>query len=223
MTAPVTPPPDAIMLLGTHCPHCPGVLKNLTELIKSGELGRLQVINLEQHPDDAAQFGVRSVPWVKIGDYELSGAQDMAALRQRIEWTNNASSLAGEFDHLLSNGKANQVIEHIRNDNKSMSVILDLLKDPATILSTRIGIGVIMEEFAGTDLLREYIPQLAKLADHEDARIRADALHYLGLTQSPEAIPVLEKHLDDGDAEVREVAADSLQALREIEKQGDTA
>ncbi len=210
------------MLLGTQCPYCPGVLKNLSELVKTGELGRLQVINLEQHPEAAQTYGVRSVPWVKIGNYELSGAQDIAALRQRIQWASKDSSLAGEFDFLLSDGQAAKVIEHINKDNNALSAILELLGDPATVLSTRIGIGVIMEEYAGTELLKKHIPELTKLAEHNDPRIRADALHYLGLTHNQSAIPVLQQHSDDSDPEVREVVADSLELLQTLENQSDS-
>lgn len=208
-----TSPPDATMLLGTHCPHCPSVLKHLAELIKTGELGRLHIINLEQHPDEAQQYGVRSVPWVKIGKYELSGAQELSALRQRIQWANQQASLTGEFDHLLSEAQAEKVLDRIKSQPETMAAIIELLGDPATVLSTRIGIGVVMEEFAGTELIQQQIPVFAKLATHKDARIRADVLHYLGLTHSKEAIPILQQHIEDKDPEVREAAVDSLEAL----------
>ena len=61
------------MLLGTHCPYCPTVLKELGELVKSGVIGKLVVVNIEQHPEVARELGVRSVPWVRIGPFELEG------------------------------------------------------------------------------------------------------------------------------------------------------
>lgn len=206
-------PPDAIMLLGTHCPHCPGILKNLSDLIKSGELGKLTIINLEQHPEEAQTYGVRSVPWVKIGKYELTGAQELSALRQRIEWAQQEASLAADFDYLLSEAQADKVLQRIKTEPESMKAIIELLGDSATVLSTRIGIGVVMEEFAGTELIKQQIPVFATLAQHKDARIRADVLHYLGLTQSKDAIKVLQQHLGDKNPEVREVVADSLEEL----------
>ena len=50
------------MLLGTHCPYCPTVLKGLGELVKSGVVGKLEAVNIELHPDIARALGVRSVP-----------------------------------------------------------------------------------------------------------------------------------------------------------------
>ena len=79
--------PEALMLLSSHCAHCPGVLDSLSKLIKSGELGSLQVINLEQNPKAMQQYNVRSVPWVRIGKHEFTGAQTIEALQQRIKWT----------------------------------------------------------------------------------------------------------------------------------------
>lgn len=209
-------PPNAIMLLGTSCPHCPGVLKHLSQLIKSGEIGQLQIINLEQHPEAAQEHGVRSVPWVKIGKYQLSGAQDLAALQQRVEWANKDTSLAGEFDYWLSEAQVDKAIDQIKEEPKSISSIIELLGDSATVLSTRIGIGVIMEEFAGSQMLQQLIPNFAELANHDDPRIRSDVLHYLALTESIKAIPVLEKHVNDEDSEVSEVANESLEALRDM-------
>jgi thiol-disulfide isomerase/thioredoxin len=209
-------PPDAIMLLGTHCPHCPAILKHLAELVKTGEIGRLNIVNLEQHPEDAQEYGVRSVPWVRIGKYELSGAQDINALRQRIEWAMKDSSLAGEFDYWLSEAQVEKAIEHINKEPKSISAIVELLGDPAPVLSPRIRIGVIMEEFTGSDMLQQLIPTFAELTQHDDSRIRTDALHYLGLTHSKEAIPILEQYIKThGDDEISEVAADSLEELGE--------
>lgn len=205
----------AIALIGTQCPHCSAVLEHLTQLVKQGELGELQIINLNEAPDIARKLGVRSVPWVKIGSYELSGSQTLEAFKQRIQWTKDNGELLGKFDHMLSHGEAPEVTQIIQDDNSRMDVIIKLLSDSATILSTRIGIGVVMEDFAGSELLQSLIPTFGQLLEHDDARIRADASHYLSLTQSTEAIPYLENHHNETDLEVLEVIADSLEELKQ--------
>jgi thioredoxin-like negative regulator of GroEL len=205
--------PDALMLLGTHCPHCPAVLKNLAELVKSGEIGKLEVINLEQRPDIAQQYNVRSVPWIKIGNHELQGLQTLETLRQRIQWATKEASTVAKFDHLLSQAQVDKAIEILKQEPDKISAIMELLGNPGTVLSTRIGIGVIMEEFAGSAMIKELIPQFSQLAKHEDKRIRADVFHYLSLTQSPDAISILEQHANDSDEEIREVIQDSLEDL----------
>ena len=208
--------PTATLLLGTHCPHCPSILHNLSELVKQGKLSQLKAINIEAAPEIAQQYGVRSVPWIKIGDYVLTGLQPLEALEQRIEWTKNQNKRLGEYDHLLSHGKAQDVIDDIQKDPKNFDIIIKLLSDPATILSTRIGIGVIMEEFENTDLLREYTQELIQLLDSKDSRLQADAAHYLSLTHDKQAIPALEAHKNTEDQELRELIEDSLAELQAV-------
>jgi len=211
----ITAAPDAIMILGTHCSHCPAVLKILSHLLEEGKLGKIQVINLEQHPEEAQQYGVRSVPWVRIGQHELHGAQTRETMLQRIKWAREQATLSNELDYLLAEAQVNTAIEQIKEDNNKLAAIIDLLADPETVLSTRIGIGVVMEEFAGTELLNQHLETLADLANHKDARIRADACHYLSLTENKKALAILEKHTDDPSNEVKEVVADSIEALKQ--------
>ena len=209
--------PGALMLLSSSCPHCPGVLDSLAKMIKAGDIASLEVINLEQTPEAMQKYQVRSVPWVRIGEYELSGAQTLEALKQRAQWSkdnnNQETKIVADFDFLLSDGQANKVIQKIRQKPEYFNAIIQLLGDPGTVLSSRIGIGVIFEEFAGSELVKGVIPQLATLTQHEDARIRADAYHYLGLTKDKKAIPYLEKGKSDEDDEIREIARDSLEDL----------
>jgi hypothetical protein len=133
---------------------------------------------------------------------------------QRIKWASEQATLKNEFDYLLAEAKVDSAIKQIKQDNDKLSAIIDLLADPETVLSTRIGIGVVMEEFAGTTLLNEQLDRLATLTHHDDARIRADACHYLSLTENQKALAILEKHTDDPSNEVREVVADSIEALK---------
>ena len=210
--------PDALMLLSSHCAHCPGVLDSLSKMIKKGELGNLQIINLEQHPDAMQEYKVRSVPWVRIGKHELTGSQTLEALQQRAQWARDEHSsnrnLVADFDFMLSEGQVSKVVEAIKEDETTMQAIMTLLGDSGTVLSTRIGIGVVFEEFAKSALLKSLIQELGELTSHQDQRIRADAYHYLGMTADQSAIPFLEAGKDDPDKEVQEIIIDSIEELQ---------
>ena len=214
---------EATMLLSSHCAHCPGVLDSLSKMIKAGDIATLKIINLELNPDAMQEFNVRSVPWVRIGKHELTGAQTLEALKQRAEWAKddleNSDNITADFDFLLSDGQVNKVIESLQKDESGFSAIMTLLGDTGTVLSTRIGIGVVFEEFAGSTILKTLIPQLGKLSTHEDARIRADSLHYLGMTADKSAMAILEAAKEDksnnNDDEINEIIADSLEELTE--------
>lgn len=117
------------------------------------------------------------------------------------------------FSAQLSTGRAAEVTERIRKEPATLQVLMDYLKDSRTALSVKIGIGVVMEDLAGTDLLRQQIPILGELTQHKNAGIRADACHYLGLTGDKTAIPYLQACLQDKNHEVNEVATDALAEL----------
>lgn len=204
-------PPDALLLLGTHCPHCPTVLQGLANLVKAGTLGTLKVVNIEQRIDIARELGVRSVPWIRIGTFELEGLRSEQEL---AEWAARAATASGTtewLNELLSSGKLEQVLQRVRSDPAAMDALLQLFTDTDTQLNTRIGISAIMEDLQGSEALGAIVEQLGKLTQHEDARIRGDACHYLALSDSPKAIEYIRPLLQDTDAEVRDVARESIE------------
>ncbi len=213
--------PHALMLLSSHCAFCPSVLDSLTKMIKAGDIGSLEIINLEQNPDSMQKYNVRSVPWVQIGKHELTGSQTIEALKQRAKWAikdqENETNQIADFDFLLSDGQVNKVIEAIQADDSGIQSIMHLLGDSGTVLSTRIGIGVVFEEFAGSTMIKKLIPKLGVFSQHEDSRIRADAFHYLGMTADKSAISLLEagkkKSNNINDEEISEIIVDSLAEL----------
>lgn len=204
---------SATLLVSTQCPHCATILEHVTELVKSGEIAHIEIINLNVMPEKGTELGVRSVPWLRLGDFVLTGSQTIAAIRQRLTWIEESSSLASKFDQLLSSGKVAKVITHLQKHPETISAIMQLLGNEGTVLSSRIGIGVIMEEFAGSGALLDLIPQLGEFAHHQDSRVAVDALYYLGLTGSERAIPILQGFVNHHDAELREAAEDSLENL----------
>ncbi|MCK5917752.1 MAG: thioredoxin family protein, partial [Cocleimonas sp.] len=149
---------DALLILSSSCPHCPSVLNHLSDLVKSGEIAQLTIINIDQQPLAAQKYSVRSVPWIKIGNQHLQGLQTLETLKQNIKWAKDKQSLSADFDFLLSDGQASKVTDYIIQDPSAINTILELLGDNGTVLSTRIGIGVIMEDFASSELLQSIIP-----------------------------------------------------------------
>jgi len=204
-------PPDALFLLGTHCPHCPTVLQGLANMVKAGSLGTLEIVNIEQRGDIARELGVRSVPWVRIGSFELEGLRSEKELR---EWALKASTNKGITDwleELLSSGNLDKPLQQVRSDPATMDALLKLFADPDTGLNIRIGISAIMEHLQETETLGAIIDRLGELTRHEDARIRGDACHYLALSGNPAAAAYIKPLLEDEDENVREVARESLE------------
>src|SRR5574340_1736158 len=167
------PAPDAQLLLSTHCPHCPGVLAALADLVKQGVIGRLDTVNLEQHPEVGQALGVRSVPWVRIARIELAGVHSKAEL---AEWAAKADSEAGVadwFHMLLKEGQLPRVQAAIEADPALLAAVLPIVDNVEASLNVLLGAGVLSETFAGTDALRALLPRARALSPHADARARA--------------------------------------------------
>lgn len=208
-----TSPTHVLMLLSSGCAHCPTVLNSLTELLKIGEISRLEAINIQQQPEIAQQYNVRSVPWIKVGEIELSGAQSKAEILKAIKQSHSPSGTAEYYDEQLNNGQLQQVIEHIQQTPRNLSLLIGMIKDEQIKISVQIGIGAIMEEFAETASLIKLIPALTELTEHPLARVRNDACFYLSLTSDMRVKETIASLLNDQDAEVRETARDCLEEL----------
>jgi hypothetical protein len=203
--------PAALLLTGTHCPYCPGVLQSLQALLASGDISELETSNIEENPELARELGVRSVPWVRIGPFELEGLRSEKELRG---WAIKAASDSGASDwlnELLASGNISKPLQRIKSDPAMMDALLALFADPDTQLNTQIGISAIMEELKDSTYLSAIVDRLGELTKHDDARIRGDACYYLALSGNPQASAYIRALLDDDDAAVREIAQESIE------------
>ena len=206
-------PPDALLLMGTHCPYCPTVLKGLQSLAASGIIGNVETVNIEEQPEIARELGVRSVPWVRIGPFELDGLRSEAELRTWAEKAGTTEGLADWLDELLGSGKLDEAREQLERDPGVLGALIMLFANPDTALNTRIGISALIEGLEGTPMLREHIDRLGELVHHPATHIRGDACHYLSLTGSVRAKSLIEPLLDDPEPDIRILAKESLDHL----------
>lgn len=205
--------PDAFLLISTHCPHCPTVLAALSDMIKQGQIGTLEVVNLEAHPEVAQTLGVRSVPWLRLGLIELAGLHNATELRDWAAKANTEAGIADYFHQLLKEGQMTRVLAMLHADPTQLAAVLPIVGNAHASLNVRLGAGVLIEEFEHSAALQNLVSRLGELSAHTDARVRADACHYLGLTGSAAARVWLETRLSDENPDVREIATESLAAL----------
>ena len=211
------PVPDAELLIAPGCPHCPAVLAGLSDLVKRGQIGALNIINLAAHPTAAADRGARGAPWMRIGPFELTGAHSPKELET---WVSRAGSPAGRRTYLLEQllaGELVAVIALCRRDPAMRRPLIELAADLETPFAVRIGIGAVFEDLGPDGLLTDLVDAIDEaLARHPEAQVRADGAHFLGLTGSPAALPVLQQMRNDGDAEVREIAEESIATIKSL-------
>ena len=205
--------PDALLLTGRQCPYCPTVLKALQSLEQKGQISKLNVVELEEHPEIAAQYGVRSVPWVRIGPFELGGLRSEEELH---EWASKAGSPAGMsmyLSELISNGNIDKCLDLIRTDSHQLTALLMLFIDEDTELNIRIGISAIIESLQGRPELAGIADDLRTLLTHAAPSVRGDACYYLSLTGHEDAAEWIRPLLSDNDEAVRQIAQDCLDEL----------
>ena len=207
-------PPDALLLTGTHCPWCPKVLESLQTLLADGTIASLETVNIEEQPELAAELKVRTVPWVRIGPFELEGMRSTAELREWAVKAGAGDGLAEWLDELLSSGQLDKVEQRLAQEPAILATLITLFAAPDTGINTRIGISAIIEDLEGTELLQQQYDRLVELTRHRQANIRADGCHFLSLTGLPSAQAIIEPLLDDADGDVRSMARDSLEHLQ---------
>ena len=207
--------PEVTLLIGSGCSFCPVVLDAFARLMKEDRIGRLEVINVTLHPQEAAKRGVRTVPWMAIGAYHLEGAHTYGEL---LKWVDSAVDPGGDakyLQHLLETGRIEPVIEKAREQTENRKALAELIASPETPMNVRIGIGVVFEELSHEGMLGDLVDELVELTRSGDLRLRADACHYLGLTRSNAAMPRLREILrHEEDPYVREIALESLDELQ---------
>ncbi|MEJ2317070.1 MAG: thioredoxin family protein [Gammaproteobacteria bacterium] len=211
MTDNTTSAPDATLLIAPGCPHCPKVLQALSEFVKRGDIGSLEVTNIAIHPEAAEKAGTRSVPWTRIGNFELLGALTPQEIREAIEKAGRADPV-DHLVHLLETSRLDEALKAISDKPDNLPPLVTLLDDLDTPMAVRIGIGALLEELPDT-LVQSAEDALTVLTGSQHQSVRADAAHYLSLVDTESSRQTLHRLLGDQSDEVSEIARESLEAL----------
>lgn len=204
--------PTALLFISPGCPHCPVVLSGLMELLKEGAIASLEAIDVTARPERAAEYGVRSAPWLRVGPFTLTGSYSKAELALWVQRAATPEGMAEYLRHLLLEGQLDEAEQIITEDPTLLEMVLPWVADTSQPMQLRIGATALFESQAETDTLKSLIPRLSELTRHETHQVRSDGCHLLGLC-GIEARGELEKCLADPHGEVREIAEESLNAL----------
>jgi len=205
--------PSALLLIATGCQHCPSVLQSLSELVKEARLASLEVVNIVAAPERAAELNVRSVPWVKLGNFELVGMKSKTELEQWINKASTPEDMSDYFEELMTSGEISKVQEMVEQQPEYIQSLLDIMSSEQSGLSARVGVGAVFEHISGSDALVNAIDTLGAYCKSPNARIRNDACYYLGLSLHADAKKYIQPLLKDENPDVRECAADALQDI----------
>ncbi len=203
-----------ILFTTPHCAYCPGVSKIFTGLDEKGLLARYEKYDLTTDTSLAEQYNVRSVPWFKINDLEFFGSHSSAEIEYWVTHANSPEGILRYISEALEAGHLKQIEQLIRKHPAWLEISLNILADTNSPIQARIGLGAIIEGFAGDKILTTILPSLETFLSNEDHRVRADACHYLGMIPSVKCEALLKTCLSDDHPEVREVAEDGLEFIQ---------
>lgn len=205
--------PSALLFTAPGCPHCPGVKAALQKLHEEGVVGTLEVISVTEQPQQAAELGIRSVPWLRLGEFLLTGAQTPQQLRQWAQRAGDPAAMSDYLSKLLATGGLEEAEQLLRTQPQQLPALLVLLQNGESPIQVRLGVSAILEGFEGDEPLRALLPQLIALSEHPDHRLRSDGCHLLGLTHDEQARAALLRCQHDPHPEVREIATEALLSL----------
>lgn len=208
-------PPSALLFISSDCPHCPSVLQSLTELIKEARLSSIEIINISQAPQRAEALNIRSVPWLKIENFELIGLKSKTEILQWIDKAAHPQDMEQYFEELMTSNRMPEVVQLIEGKPEQIQSLLNIMANETSSLSARLGVAVIFEELAGKQILISNIDLMGQYIDHPSHRVRNDLAYYLGLTQHSDAIQYLSVLSQDTDKEVVDAAEEALQEIYE--------
>jgi hypothetical protein len=205
--------PDALLLMTGGCPHCPAVLQALTLLLKEGAIGRLEVVNVAVHTEEAESRGVQSVPWAKIGPFEVEGVAGLGRLRELALGVDDDGVFDAWLLEMLKAGKRRKFESLVHAEPQRVHALARLMQNPETSMAIRLGIGAVLEELHGSGMTEPLIPALGQMLNSDDRLLRADACHFLTLIGGPDIRFWMQQGLNDADPEIREMAQEALAEL----------
>jgi len=188
-------------------------LEILSKLVKAGDIGSLEIVNIASLPERALAYGARSVPWLRLGPFELEGARTEGDIRHWLGKINSVEGMVEYMADLLANGNLNKVIHLVNENPELLHDLVSLLGNPEAELKVQLGIGAVFEDLAGSSFLENIVLNLGELTKHSNPKVRADAAHYLSFAGDSTAIPYLEALKNDENRDVREIAAETIDDL----------
>ncbi len=203
-------PIDALLLTTAHCMHCESVKRSLQKLLEEGLLQHLSIVDLQSQPALAKHYNVRSVPWLRLGSFILTGSHSESELRRHLLQLSQDDGVDHYLHRLLADNELNLAIAQLHDHPTWFKSVIRLAADPELDLKVRLGVSALIEAFAGDEVLLDLIPALANLAQSADPRLRADAAYFFALIPSPVVQVYLRALATDSDSTVREIAEDGL-------------
>lgn len=211
---------SAELFVATGCNHCPVVLNELSEHLKQGHLSSLSVTNIALDNKRADELNIRSVPWFSLNNSNalmiFSGNHSPKEIQQWVTSSHDENGMQDYIEEFLTKGQLMTVAQAITLKPELFSIIISMLKDEETSMHIRIGLDALLENFSASDILKEYVSEIKKIASNDNVRLQIDALHYIALTGDAENKHFLEEFTHHKNQQIKDAAVEALETLDEL-------
>lgn len=187
---------------------------NCIKLLNNNDINTLCLHNVESNPE-LLPSGYRTVPVLRINDMIFDGLLEPDEIRKWLRLEKMEQATNAYLERMLKQGKLDETRRYLERVPGRYSNLLDLLADPESSVSVKLGASALLEEKAGTDVLNQQLfPRLIELANHKDMSIRSDACFFLGLSNNELALPLLMEKEKDDSSDVREIAHEAVEQIQ---------
>lgn len=207
---------DILLFISTSCPSCPHQVRSVATLTLASPRIAVEIVDANQEPDFAAQYGIRSVPTTVVDDeLVLVGVIPASELALRILAKQGPDGDKVIFASLVESGRFADAAAHIW-DGTAIETFAELWGK--STLEKRVNLFMVADTALKVDpeCMDPMVPTLVAELNGEgplaqDDTRRGDTADLLGQIAHPDARPVLEALTKDPNPEVAEAAVDALQ------------
>jgi len=203
----------ALLLISPDCERSSQLLRGVTQLVQESALASMEVVNIVASPERARRIGLRSVPWLRLGEFEFAEVLSLDELRMWVKRLNSDDGTRFYLERELQSGSLLR-LEKLISELPHWGVqLLVLLQQDDLSLPLRLSAEALMEALQGQEALTLLVPSLIEMLGSSKAEQRRDALRYLSLSGETKIIPLVRAALHDESEEVAEMAGECLDIL----------
>lgn len=207
------PPAEVKILIAPTCPNCPKVVAACAEVAARLRQVSISIIDVQVFAELAGSC--RSVPTVVIdGTRTVVGPLSAAELTDLLGRRDQAGYFKEALASMIEAGRIDELVPLLMSD-QGMPVLPALLAEGT--MQQRMGLMLAIQAALEQDphSLNGAVSHLLPLLESKDATLRGDTADILGQIGAPGARDALTRLLSDENLDVREMAEEALDMLRE--------
>lgn len=211
---------DILLFISPGCPSCPHQVRSVATLTLASPRISVEIVDVNQEAEFAAQYGIRSVPTTVVDDELIMvGVIPAPELALRILAQQGPDGDKVIYASLVESGRFTDAAAHLW-DGTAIETFGELWSK--STLEKRMNLFLVAEEALKVDpeCMDPLVPILVSGLNGEgplsqdDAR-RGDTADLLGQIAHPDARPVLEALTRDSNSQIAEAAEEALEGWPE--------